>query len=198
MPTHLLPVRVRSIALILAAALLAAAGMAVVAARSTTSNADAAATTGSVHILMKVTGHNTGVFKGDSPQKNRADQIVVLGYQFEVDSPRDASSGQATGKRQYKPIVVTHELDGASPQFVKAAAINELLSSVVIDFFRVDKTGKEVNFYRVTLTNGGVASVKQYSSGATVLEDDSLAFQTITQEDLIAKTTFTDNWQSVI
>jgi hypothetical protein len=31
-----------------------------------------------------------------------------------------------------------------------------------------------------------------------VLEDDSLAFQTITQEDLIAKTTFTDNWQSVI
>jgi type VI secretion system secreted protein Hcp len=196
MPIHVLPIRARSIALILAAVLLAAAGMAVVATRSTTSNANAA-TTGSVHILMKVTGHNTGVFKGDSPQKNRADQIVVLGYQFEVDSPRDTSTGQATGKRQYKPIVVTHELDGASPQFVKAAATNELLTSVVITFFKVDKTGKEINFYRVTLTNAGVSSVKQYSSGATVLEDDSFVFQTITQEELIAKTTFTDNWQAV-
>jgi type VI protein secretion system component Hcp len=47
------------------------------------------------------------------------------------------------------------------------------------------------------LTNAGVSSVKQYSSGATVLEDDSFVFQTITQEELIAKTTFTDNWQAV-
>ncbi|HEV8578253.1 MAG TPA: hypothetical protein VGX68_04145 [Thermoanaerobaculia bacterium] len=42
MPIHVLPIRARAIALILAAVLLAAAGMAVVATRSTTSNANAA------------------------------------------------------------------------------------------------------------------------------------------------------------
>ena len=164
MTAHLLSSRTRFLALILAAVMLAAAGMAVVAARSTTSDAHAA-TAGVVSILMKVTGHKQGVFKGDSPQKNHSDQIVVSGYLFQLDSPRDLASGQAPGKRQFKPIVVTHELDAASPQFVSACAQNEVLDKVVIDFFKTDRTGKQSNFYRVTLTNAFVSAIKQYSSG---------------------------------
>ena len=195
MAAHLLlPSRARLLALMLAAVMLAAAGMAVVAARSSTSDAHAA-TAGVVSILMQVTGHKQGVFKGDSPQKNHTDQIVVSGYLFQLDSPRDIATGQASGKRQYKPIVVTHELDAASPQFISACSQNEVLTKVVIDFFKTDRTGKQINFYRVTLTNAFVASVKQYSAGPTVDEDDSLTFQKILQEDLIAKTSFQDDWQ---
>lgn len=195
MVAPLLSSRARFLSTFLVAALLAVAAMALVAARSSTADTKAA-TAGIVSIYVKVTGHKQGVFKGDSPAKNHTDQIVVSGYLFQLDSPRDIATGQATGRRQYKPVVVTHELDAASPQFVSACAQNEILDKVVIDFFKTDRTGKQINFYRVTLTNATLSSVKQYSAGPTVNEDDSFTFQKILQEDLVAKTSFQDDWQS--
>jgi type VI secretion system secreted protein Hcp len=185
--------RARFVALILAAFMLAAAGLAIAASRPGSSNASAA-TAGLVHIEMKITGKKTGVFKGDSNQKGHQDQILVSGYSFEVDSPRDAASGQATGKRQYKPITITKELNGSSPQLLGACSTNEVLNSVVINFYKTDRTGKEINYYRVTLTNASISQVRQYSSGATVSEDVSFTFQKIQQDDLVAKTTFQDDW----
>jgi type VI secretion system secreted protein Hcp len=189
--------RARLVALILAAFMLAAAGLAIAASRPGASNASAA-TAGVVHIEMKITGHKIGVFKGDSSQKGHEDQILVSGYSFEVDSPRDAASGQASGKRQYKPIMITKELNGSSPQLLQAAATNEILTSVVINFYKSDRTGKQSNYYRVTLTDGSISSVHQYSSGATVNEDVSFTFRKIEQEDLVAKTSFEDDWELAI
>ena len=188
--------RARFVALILTAVMLAAAGIAVAASRPGSSNASAA-TAGIVHIEMKITGKKTGVFKGDSNQKGHQDQILVSSYSFEVDSPRDAASGQASGKRQYKPITITKELNGSSPQLLAAASTNEVLDSVVINFYKSDRTGKEINYYRVTLTNASISQVRQYSSGSTVNEDVSFTFQKIQQDDLVAKTSFQDDWQVV-
>jgi type VI protein secretion system component Hcp len=64
--------------------------------------------------------------------------------------------------------------------------------------FRTDRFGRDVNYYRVTLTNASVSAVRQYSSGAEVLEDDSLVFQKIQRDDLIAHTTFTADFQTVL
>jgi len=154
----------------------------------------ASAATG-VRITMKVTGHTTGVFKGDdnSTARGGANLITLSGYQFEVSSPRDASSGQATGKRVYKPLVVTHVMGGSSPQFLHAAVTGENLTSVVINFYRTDRSGRDVNYYRVTLTTAFVSDVRQYNGGTDVLEDDSFGFQKIEQEDLIAHTDFVDS-----
>jgi type VI secretion system secreted protein Hcp len=195
-PTLVFP-RARTLALLLAAAVVALLAFTAVASRSANSNAGAA-TAGVVSIEMKITGQKTGVFKGDSTQKGHEDEILVSGYQFELDSPRDAASGQATGKRQYKPIVVTKQLGASSPQLVQACATNENLNKVVIDFYKSDRTGKLVNFYRVTLTDASISSDKQYSAGNTVNEDIAFVFRKITQEDLVAKTSFTDDWQASI
>jgi type VI secretion system secreted protein Hcp len=152
-----------------------------------------------VTIAMKVTGQKQGVFKGDdNATAKQAGLITVTAYQFDVVSPRDPSSGQATGKAVFKPVVVTHVMGGSSPQFLTAAATNENLKSVVIDFFRTDRFGRDVNYYRVTLTNANVSEVRQFSSGAEVLEDDSLVFQKIQQDDLIAHTTFIADFQTVL
>ncbi len=71
-----------------------------------------------------------------------------------VKSPRDAASGQATGKRQQEPVkpssasggssgienrhseefIVTKTTDKSSPQLMKAATSGEHLKEVVIDF----------------------------------------------------------------
>jgi len=151
-----------------------------------------------VTINMKVTGHKQGVFKGDDNAPARlAGLITVTGYQFDIVSPRDPATGQASGKRSFKPVVVTHVVGGSSPQFLTAASTNEILTSVVINFFRTDREDRSVNYYRVTLTDAIVSEVRQYTSGADVLEDDSFTFRKVQHEDLIAHTIYADDWESV-
>jgi type VI secretion system secreted protein Hcp len=148
---------------------------------------------------MTVTGQAQGAFKGDdfATAKNATGLIDVLGYSAEIVSPRDPATGQATGKRIWKPIVVTHLLGGSSPEFLAAAATNENLTKVVISFFHTSNRGQEVLYYRVTLTNANVSDVRDYTSGGDVLEDDSFAFQKIEQQDFIAKTTFIDESNTI-
>jgi type VI secretion system secreted protein Hcp len=151
-----------------------------------------------VRITMKVNGTVQGLFKGDDNAGPRAaNQINVTDYQFELTAPRDIASGQASGKRVYKPMVITHVMGGSSPQFLRAAATGERLKSVVINFYRTDRFGRDVNYYRVTLTDAFLSDVKQYTGGTDVLEDDSFSFRKVEQQDLIAHTDFVDDVGSV-
>jgi type VI secretion system secreted protein Hcp len=186
--------RARLLALALAAAVLALVAWQVVD-RPSGNNASAAV--GGVHITMTVTGIRTGAFKGDDNARSN-DLISVIAFQYELQSPRDPATGLPTGKRVHKPVTITHEMGGSSPEFLNSAATNETLTKVVINFFRTDRTGKDINYYRVTLTNGSISDVRQYSSGNVVLEDVSFTFQKIEQDDLVAKTSFVDDWQSPI
>lgn len=186
--------RARTVALVLIALMLAIVAWQLAAVRGDTPSAHAAP---GVTINMTVTGAKEGVFKGDDNSTSRTvGLLTVSGYQLELISPRDPSTGQATGQRQWKPIVVTHVVGGSSPQFLAAAATNEDLRSVVINFYRSDRTGKSVNYYRVTLTNAFVSDVHQFTGSNDVLEEDSFIFQKIEITDLIAKTSFVDNFSS--
>jgi len=152
-----------------------------------------------VRITMKVTGKTQGVFKGDdfASSKVAAGLINVTNYQFELTVPRDASTGLPSGKRIYKPLIATHVMGGSSPEFLAAAATNEILTSVVINFYRTDRAGKEINYYRVTLTDANVVDVRQYNGGTDVLEDDSFTFKMVEQQDFIAHTDFVDNLNAI-
>ena len=178
--------RARLVALLLGAVLLAAVLLSALGSRP---NNAGAAQAGVVSIEMKITGQKMGVLKGDSTLKGHQDEIVVSGYTFELASPRDTATGQATGRVQFKPVTITKQVGASSPQILAAAATNENLTSVVINFWRTDKTGVETNFYRVTLTDANISDVKQYSSGDTVKEDVSFFFRKIKQEHLIAPQT---------
>src|SRR5713101_7611255 len=101
-----------------------------------------------VRISMTVTGQKQGMFKGDDSSIAKTTGLInVTSYQFEASSPFDPSTGVATGKAAFKPVVVTHLLGGSSPQFLDALGTNENLKSVVINFNRTDRRGMEVNYY---------------------------------------------------
>src|SRR5690349_4686649 len=184
--------RARTLALVLSALLLAALAFAAISPRSNTLNTGAA-TAGVVHIEMKITGQKTGVFKGDSTQKGHTDQIVLSSYLFQVSSPRDPATGQATGRHVYQPLSVTKQLNQSSPQILNALVTNENLKSVVINFYQSTRTGTEVNYYRVTLTNANISQDKQFTNGSTVSEEVSFVFQKIEQQSLTGGTTFQDD-----
>jgi type VI secretion system secreted protein Hcp len=166
--------------------LLAAAAFSALALHPTNAGA---AQAGVVSIEMKITGQKTGVFKGDSTRPGHQDEIVLSGYSFELVSPFDPATGQGTGRAQFKPVTVTKELGASSPQILGAAATNENLTSVVINFWRTERTGALINFYRVTLTDAWISDVKQYSAGDTVKEDVSFVYRKIKQEHLVAPQT---------
>jgi type VI secretion system secreted protein Hcp len=187
--------RSRLLALAVAAVLLALVAWQLMGLRPATTNASAAV--GGVHITMKVTGAKTGVFKGDETGKDAAGLITVLNYNYQVNIPIDASTGGASGKRQHSPVKITHEMGPSSPQFLNSLDTNEILNTVVINFYRAEGSGKNDNYYRVTLTNATVTEVTQYSSGDDVLENVSFTFQKIVQTDIPANTTSADDWESV-
>jgi type VI secretion system secreted protein Hcp len=187
----------RFLALAVATALVALVGLQLAGLGQSSTNAGAAV--GGVHINMTVKGKKQGMFKGEdgATAKGAQNLIIVIAYQYGLTSPRDPATGLATGKRQHHPVVITHEMGGSSPQFLQADSTNEQLTQVVINFFRTGKNGKDVNYYRVTLTNASAVDVRQYTSGADVLEDVSFTFQKIEQDDLIAKTSWLDDWAVV-
>ncbi|MEO7239402.1 MAG: type VI secretion system tube protein TssD [Gemmatimonadales bacterium] len=138
-------------------------------------------------ISMTIEGTKQGVFPGA-----KAGGIAGLRFSYDVKSPRDMASGQASGKRQHGPIVFTKMVGAASPQIFQALTSNEVLKSVVINL-----PGGEGG-YTIKLSNATVSGIKQYTEGLsgppTVLEDVSFTFQRIEVEDPGTRSMAMDDW----
>ena len=68
-----------------------------------------------LNAYLTLKGQKQGQIKGSVTKKGREGKIEIISLSHEIVSPRDAASGQANGKRQHKPFVITKELDKASP-----------------------------------------------------------------------------------
>jgi type VI secretion system secreted protein Hcp len=120
-----------------------------------------AATASADDIYVSIHGQRQGRFPGDVTVKQHAGKIRATGYSAGVVSPRDVATGQATGKRQHKPMSFTKALGTASPQIFNALITNENLTSVVIEFVRAGKTGASETYYTVKLTNASITQTSQ-------------------------------------
>jgi type VI secretion system secreted protein Hcp len=149
---------------------------------------------------ISIDGQKQGKFTGDTNRKNK---IAGVRFFSETVSPRDAATGQASGKRIHKPILFTKEWDAASPQLFQALVANEVLKSVLFEFIRTAPDGREEVHFKVKLTNASIASMKSYldltdRSGdpydAHELEDVELTFQKIELENVGGKTSAVDDW----
>ncbi len=105
-----------------------------------------------------------GDIKGDAKLRGREDAIVVIAASHEINSPRDAASGLASGKRMHKPFVITKELDKSTPLLRKALVTNEILPSATIDFYRPTPRGgiaQEEKYLTIKLTNASISNIRQ-------------------------------------
>lgn len=156
-------------------------------------------------------GTKQGKFKGESPREAHKEKCAGLALQYEVTSPRDAATGQASGKRQHKPLIITKEWGASTPQFFQALVTNEVLKSVLLEFVQTTPEGVEEIYHTIKLSNATVANIKQYvgatrfsqDSGGSrhgaaydthELEDISFTFQKIEIESKTGKTMVADDW----
>ena len=128
---------------------------------------------------LKVDGSKQGGFKGSAPDGS---SILASGMELSAVVPRDAASGQASGRRRWEPLKIVKSVDKASPTFFTALITNELLKTVSLRAFHGGPTG--ASYYTVTLTNATIVSFRQYKAdpanpSSALLEEVSFSFQKI-------------------
>ena len=114
---------------------------------------------------LTVKGQKSGNVQGGSQAKGHEGSIEVLGFDYGVSSPRDAATGQASGKRIHKPLIITKELDKSSPILFQALVTNEVLPEVNFQFTRAGSDGKEIQYYTIKLTNATISEIHQSDQG---------------------------------
>jgi type VI secretion system secreted protein Hcp len=129
--------------------------------------------------------------------------MLVFAYEHELTIPRDIATGQASGKRQHKPLVITKELDKASPILAQACVDGDRIKSAQLKFYRIAQ-GLEEHYYTIELKNAVIVDVKDYMpntmdpkfSSYGHMEDISFTYEEITWTHEVDHKMGTDNWKA--
>jgi type VI secretion system secreted protein Hcp len=113
-----------------------------------------------LNAYLAVKGATQGDIKGSVTQKGREGTIMVFAVFHEIVSPRDPASGRPTGKRHHKPIIVSKEVDRASPLLYWSLVNNESLPSWKLAFWRPSATGVEQQHFTLELVNASVSQIR--------------------------------------
>lgn len=133
-------------------------------------------------LYLKVKGSKQGDIKGDVTEKGKEGLIKTITFEHEVTSPRDMASGQASGKRQHKPLIITKEIDKSSPLLMAALTKNENLQEVTLTFYRPGKAmGSNELWYTISLKDASISDIKSTwdSEKKMSLEEVSFTYEKI-------------------
>ena len=118
---------------------------------------------------MSITGTKQGLITagaftedsvGNTYQEGHEDQVMVQGFNHEVIIPRDPQSGQPTGQRVHKPVVITKVFDKASPLLLAALTSGERLTKVEIQWYRTSAAGTQEHYYTIKLEDALVVDIQ--------------------------------------
>jgi type VI secretion system secreted protein Hcp len=113
-----------------------------------------------LNALLRVVGAKQGEIKGSVTQKGREGKIAVIAVSHDIVVPRDESTGQATGRRQHHPLVITKELDRATVPLRSMLVTNESAKDCELQFWRPSATGVETQYLAIRLTNAMIVSIE--------------------------------------
>jgi len=126
-----------------------------------------------VHLFLKANGT---AIDGQSSQTSigRDKSIECIYFEHVVNTAREASSGIATGRRTYDPILIRKRIDKASPLLAKALTTNQVIEGKFL-FFRPNPAGDGTTqqFYTIEIKDGRIAGVKHYVPDTTDHDNDS-------------------------
>lgn len=160
-----------------------------------------------LNAYLRLKGQKQGDIKGSVTQKGREGHIAVIAVSHGIASPRDAASGQATGKRMHKPLVITKEIDRSSPLLMNALVNNENVTAFSLEFYHPSIGGSvgggaEKVFYKIELTNARVSAIETMMDNNThpdlvkyaPYETVAFTYQKITWTYVDGGITATDDW----
>jgi type VI secretion system secreted protein Hcp len=149
-----------------------------------------------VDAYLKIEGTKQGKFKGETAGIH-AGTIAVVEFNYQPQSPRDAATGQASGKRMHETVRIVKEVDASSPQLMKAMSTNEVLNDVLIEFVHPGSGGKEEVYKTMRLMDAVISAVHRTGGAgagkAGEREEITFTFQKIEMTSRNGKTMATDD-----
>jgi type VI secretion system Hcp family effector len=124
-----------------------------------------------LHAFLDLRGKKSGEIKGSARQKTRKGKIAVIAYTHDIHAKRwedtlGERTGQPNGDRMHGRLVVTKELDHATPKLHKAMAESDLFERFELHCWRVPPAGggpngvTEENHWTVHLHGARIAAIR--------------------------------------
>ena len=143
---------------------------------------------------------------GNIYQEGHKDQILVQGFSHEIIVPRDPQSGQPTGQRVHKPMMISKVFDKSSPLIFSALTSGETLTECRLEWYRTSSSGTQEHYFTIELEDAIVVDVKSRMpncqdpnlSHFTHLEDVFFSYRKITWTHEVAGTSASDDWRSPV
>lgn len=110
---------------------------------------------------MRLSIDGVGEIKGDVAEAGREGAIEIWGWDHKIDSPRDAASAQATGRRTYEPIVIRKRIDKSSPILARAFKEKLTITSLILELPDPSAAASEEQYYTIQLVNANISSIRQ-------------------------------------
>jgi type VI secretion system secreted protein Hcp len=108
---------------------------------------------------LSIVAERHGPVKGSVTQKGREGKSLVYGARHEIVSPRDPMNGRPTGKRAHKPLILTKQVDRASPILEQILCSNENIVNALVEFWITMPNGSERARFAILLRNANVAAI---------------------------------------
>ncbi len=152
---------------------------------------------------LTLAGETQGNIEGENTQdQGRENTIVIIGFSHSINSPRDVAHGQATGKRQHKPITLTKEFDKSSPLLYQVLATNETINVFKLRFWRPSRKGAEEHYFTIELEDATISEIRaeqlnsRYADNRVHREREHVSFtyRRITWTYEIGGITAMDDW----
>lgn len=152
-----------------------------------------------LNAYLTLKGQKQGQIKGSVTKKGREGKIEIISLSHEIVSPRDAASGQATGKRQHKPFVITKELDKSSPLLNTMLTNNENIPEWTLEVYEPNSKGVEALAYTIKLTNASIASIRLVTdANGELREEVTFVYKKIEWTWTDGGITAMDDWESPV
>ena len=141
---------------------------------------------------------------GNVYQEGHEDEILIEAFSHQVLTPSDPQSGQPTGQRVHKPLVVTKVFDKCSPMLYTALCRGELLTACVLKFYRTSADGQQEHYFTIQLDDAIIVDIRAYMPNCqdpglahfTNLEDISFTYRAITWTHEVSGTSGSDDWRA--
>ncbi len=113
---------------------------------------------------LPAVGATTGFIKidgveGESEDAAHKGEIEILSWSWGVSQTSSVSSGQATGRRTYEPIVIRKRIDKATPMLAKRCADGVHIKDAKITLRRQGATGEQDDYLVIELKEVFVTSI---------------------------------------
>lgn len=109
---------------------------------------------------MWITDDQGTKIEGPVTVAGREGSVEILGFEHELRIPTDSDNGSLTGTRKHEPFKFTKAFDNATPYLYKACSNGQTLKRIELKWYRINDTGTEEEYFRHTLEDVKLTSVK--------------------------------------